>query len=113
MKTEGKSKRGGARPNSGRKPKADYSVRELFKQAFDQEFQFEDWVKFIKTAKEDPKLMPYIIDQRIGKATQAIDLTNKGDALTKVTIVVKDTRNGDTNGGDQRLHEDGGSVKEV
>jgi len=80
-KTE-KSNKGGKRPNSGRKKTlgsalADYEARKKFKEAFDRNILDEDWDSFVLKAKGDMKLLTYLIDQRIGKASQSMELTGK------------------------------------
>lgn len=72
-----KKPRGGYRPGSGRKPLDTFKARALFQMAFDKHFTQEDWDDFIIRAKKDLKMITYIIDQRIGKASQAIEHTGK------------------------------------
>ncbi len=91
LKTEPVKKiNGGARPGSGRKPKANFEARELFKMAFDEAFTLEDWKKLIQDAKTDSADRRYIIDQRIGKATQSMEHSGPdGTALGFVILPAK------------------------
>ena len=87
-----KSKKGGARPGAGRKPKlgkaiADYQARQKFKEAFDRNITDEDWDRLMMEAKKDKKLITYMIDQRIGKAAQSMELTGKDGGAIAVDII--------------------------
>jgi len=82
------SKNGGKRAGSGRKPKTDFTARETFKALFDANVTDEDWKTFILACKRDPKLMMYLIDQRIGKAAQAVELSGKDGGAIEVKPIL-------------------------
>lgn len=88
---------GGKRMNSGRKTKIgsdpkDFEARDIFKKAYDRCITEEDYVKLINDSKKNLRLFPYYMDQRIGKAAQAVDVTSKGEQLEGL-VIIKD--NGD------------------
>lgn len=93
MKTEEKSKRGGARVGAGRKPKHDYKTREMFKLAFDKLVTQEEWEKFVKEAWEGSwKQKRFLIEQRIGKPSQAqeISVQSEGNAIRELFKKVRE-----------------------
>jgi hypothetical protein len=74
MKTKVISKRGGARPGAGRKPKLQHEARELFNAAIDERWdqillKIDEWI-----AKGDKDILRLVIEQRIGRASQNIEL---------------------------------------
>ena len=76
---------GGVRPNSGRKPKLQFEARELFNQFIDKNWGkiMENVTKWIDEGDKD--MHKYILDQRLGKAVQGIDVgKNKGNVYIKV-----------------------------
>jgi len=84
-------KPGGKREGAGRKPhlhSKDYEARQLFKDAFDSIVDIKHWKEFIKKYKLDPKVFPYLADQRIGKAAMAVELSGKdgGPIKTQVSL---------------------------
>ena len=88
-----KETRGGKREGSGRKQKI------KGKKNFETRADFYKWVDdrwdVIMNAfdahltAKDKEMLKYILDQRIGKAAQAIDLTSDGDKLDFVPEVLK------------------------
>jgi hypothetical protein len=81
LKTKEKSSWGGLREGSGRKPKLQYEVRELFNTVIDDE-----WENIIKVLKSqirngDKETMKWCLEQRIGKAPQSMDINAKGAIL--------------------------------
>lgn len=82
MKTKLKSKHGGARPGSGRKPKLQYEARELFYNAVD-----DRWNTIIAKldkliTKGDHHTLRWILEQRIGRAPQSLEITNQEEKMT-------------------------------
>jgi hypothetical protein len=74
MKTEQKSKHGGARPGAGRKPKLQYEARELFYSTVDAR-----WDTIMATldkliAQGDYHVLRWVLEQRIGKAPQSLEI---------------------------------------
>ena len=74
MKTQGISKRGGARLGAGRKPKLQYEARELFNAAIDERWplivqKLDEWI-----AKGDKDILRLVIEQRIGRASQNVEV---------------------------------------
>ena len=76
---------GGKREGSGRKPKMQYEARELFNMYIDARMAkiLENVAKWIDEGDKD--MHKYILDQRLGKAVQGIDIgKNKGNVYIKV-----------------------------
>jgi hypothetical protein len=92
LKTEEKSNWGGARTGAGRKPKLQYEVRELFNLAIDD--YWEDIIKVLHyhIRRGDKEVMKWVIEQRVGKAPQTLDVNARG-AFLNVTDEVKSTDN--------------------
>jgi hypothetical protein len=82
-----RGKNGGKRPGSGRKPKKTFEARELFNKKIDE--RWDDIIKnidfFIK--KKDKDILKFIVEQRIGKSAQSLNLG--GDINNPITIIVK------------------------
>lgn len=77
LKTRTISKRGGARIGAGRKPKLQFEARELFNMAVDQrwpriEKKMDEWID-----NGDKDMVRFLIEQRIGKPSQSIDIEKK------------------------------------
>jgi hypothetical protein len=74
---------GGARKGAGRKPKLlqNYKVRELFNSVVDN--CWDDIVVAMRhhIKKKDKDFIKFIVDQRIGKAAQALDVTSGGEKI--------------------------------
>ena len=71
------SRRGGARPGAGRKPKLKYEARELFNAAVD-----EHWDAIVTKLDEsaragDKDAIKMVIEHRIGRAPQSIEVNNQ------------------------------------
>jgi hypothetical protein len=81
LKTSKVSTWGGPREGSGRKPKLQYEVRELFNKRVDDEWENLMTSLFDQISKGDKELMKWMIEQRIGKAPQSMDLNAKGVVL--------------------------------
>jgi hypothetical protein len=77
MKTAVKSKHGGARAGSGRKPRLQYEARELFCMAVDDRWELilAKLDEFIE--KGDKEVLKMLIEQRIGRPGQSVDMTAK------------------------------------
>ncbi|OHB14679.1 MAG: hypothetical protein A2431_00520 [Candidatus Zambryskibacteria bacterium RIFOXYC1_FULL_39_10] len=74
LKTTAISKRGGARIGAGRKPKLKFEARELFNVAVDEKWplivsKMDEWIE-----NGDKDMIKFIIEQRIGKPAQAVDI---------------------------------------
>lgn len=84
MATKTKAKHGGARPGSGRKPKLKGDARELFYMAVDKRWDLliAKLDEFIENGDKD--IIKMVIEQRIGKAPQTVDLGNKDDKPLEV-----------------------------
>ena len=89
LKTKEKSSWGGVRPGSGRKPKLQYEARELFYSAIDEEW--ENIIKVLRyhVRRGNKDVMKWLIEQRIGKAPQSVDISSKN-----VVIDLTDTEGG-------------------
>jgi len=74
MKTEQKSKHGGARAGAGRKPKLQYEARELFYSAVDARWDtiLSKLDKLI--ARGDFHALRWVLEQRIGRAPQSVEM---------------------------------------
>ena len=86
MKTEPISKRGGARPGAGRKPKLQYEARELFNMAIDKRWplvmqKLDEWID-----KGDKDILRLIIEQRIGRASQSLAVRNHDDSRPSINL---------------------------
>lgn len=80
------AKKGGKRPNSGRKPG---SVNALNRQLLKDVISEDDKKKIVKKSLElakkgDSKLLQYFMDQIHGKAPTPIDVDMKNSVLVKV-----------------------------
>ena len=89
LKSEPQSNWGGSRPGAGRKPRLQYEVRDLFNFAID-----EEWDNILKVVryhvrKGDKDVTKWLIEQRIGKAPQTLDVTAKA-AILSVTSEISD-----------------------
>lgn len=78
-----KSGWGGARPGAGRKPidqelrkKDQREMRAIFNQMVDAEWE-EIVGCLIKAARRNPETARYLIDQRVGRATQVTELSGE------------------------------------
>ncbi len=72
---------GGSREGSGRKPRLQYEARELFNAVIDHE-----WDRLLETLLDqarngDKDVLRWLIEQRIGKAPQSLDIEAKGAFL--------------------------------
>ena len=81
LKTEHKSTWGGSREGSGRKPRLQYEARELFNAVID-----EEWVNITETLlnyvrKGDKEVLKWVIEQRIGRSPQSIDISARSAVL--------------------------------
>lgn len=82
LKTTAISKRGGARPGAGRKPKHNFEAREVFNSWADM-----NWPKMEKqlnraVSSGNIDVIKWVVDQRIGKPSQKVDIkpeTNRVD----------------------------------
>lgn len=91
LKTNEKSNQwGGAREGSGRKPRLQYEARELFNLAIDEEWGVLNKLIRYYIRKGDKDIIKWVVEQRIGKAPQSLDVTAKG-AFLNVTEEVKST----------------------
>jgi hypothetical protein len=80
-----RSKWGGARPNSGPKPKADTlkALKKQFREYFTEE-EIEEVMADVKAQrKEKPEILKMTVEQIFGKAPQSVNL----DVNAQVTIV--------------------------
>lgn len=82
MKTVGISKRGGARPGAGRKPRLQHEAREIFNAAIDAR-----WPLIMRKLDEliekgDKDVLRMVVEQRIGKP--GLSLAVKDDHSTRV-----------------------------
>lgn len=77
LNTSEKSSWGGVREGAGRKPRLQYEARELFNLAMDEEWGILN--KFIRyyIRKGDKEMIKWVVEQRIGKAPQSMDITSK------------------------------------
>lgn len=82
MKTEQESKHGGARPGAGRKPRLQYEARELFYSAIDDRWEAIIDKLDVLITKGDQATLRWLLEQRVGKAPQSIDVTTQGDKIT-------------------------------
>ena len=89
MKTSNKSSWGGTRPGSGRKPKLKYETRELFYQKIDE--QWDQLVNSLitKAIEGDKEILKWILDQRIGKAAQSMQMSTDPEAPIPILTIVK------------------------
>jgi hypothetical protein len=81
LKKQEKSKWGGVRIGAGRKPKLQYEVRELFNLTVDEEWENISKVLRYYIRKGDKEIVKWIVEQRIGKAPQNLDISAKGAFL--------------------------------
>lgn len=81
MKTETKQKHGGARPGSGRKPKLQYEARESFYAYVDERQAIISEKLDALVQKGDFPALKWLMEQRIGKAPQSLDLTSLGQQI--------------------------------
>ena len=82
LKNKDKSSWGGLREGSGRKPRLQYEVRELFNNVIDDE-----WDNIIKVLqyhirKGDKDMLKWCLEQRVGRAPQSVDINAKGAFLS-------------------------------
>lgn len=96
LKTDKKSKHGGLRENAGRKPKLNFQAREIFYAKID-----ERWDKLIAVLdkfieKEDKDMVKFMIEQRIGKAPQRMEITGEGGEVLKITVIPYDGKSNNT-----------------
>ncbi len=82
LKTTAKSNWGGIREGSGRKPKLQYEVRELFNRAVDEEWGNIMEAILIQARNGDKDTLKWLIEQRIGKAPQNMAITAQGAFLS-------------------------------
>jgi len=82
LKNKDKSSWGGLREGSGRKPRLQYEVRELFNNVIDDEW--DNIVKVLQyhIRKGDKDTMKWCLEQRIGRAPQSVDINAKGVFLS-------------------------------
>lgn len=86
MKTVEKSKSwGGVRNGSGRKPRLQYESRELFNNAIDDEWENILEVLHSYIQKGDKEIIKWVVEQRIGKAPQSMDVTSKSISMNVIT----------------------------
>jgi hypothetical protein len=80
-------KHGGARPNAGRKPKAD--ELKLIEQMDAVLAPEEVWQKVASLCNQgDMQALKTWIEYRYGKAKQSVDLTSGGEKLPALTVEV-------------------------
>lgn len=79
---------GGHRPNSGRKPKLKYDARQLFYACIDKKWDriMEKLNEYIEEGDKD--ILKMIIEQRIGKAPQSLELT--GNEEKPISVIITD-----------------------
>lgn len=90
LKTDSKSNWGGFREGSGRKPKLQYEMRELFNTFVDEEWENVMKVLKYQILRGDKEVMKWVIEQRIGRTPQMVGLSS-GGSLT-VESVSSDTK---------------------
>jgi hypothetical protein len=81
--------KGGVRAGSGRKSNAAKLVQAGFvANWFTATFQETKWKSMVNSDDERISLdaMKYLCDRLYGKAAQAVDLTTKGEAITKLIV---------------------------
>lgn len=88
LKTIAISKHGGARKNSGRKPKLKYEARELFNLAVDQR-----WPLILEKIDElilkgDKDMIKMLIEQRIGRSPVAVSFNKFENKQTNFNLVL-------------------------
>ena len=88
-----KGNNGGVRPGSGRKPRANFEARELFKMAFDKHFTEAEWEAIVLEYKGDKDMLRYMIDQRMGKASQGVELSGKDGGPIQISKVLDELDN--------------------
>lgn len=81
MKTEPKSSWGGARPGAGRKPRLQYEAREQFNEIYDRYADKLVGSAIYHAAKGDKDMLRFLIDQRIGRAAQGVDMRSQSIVL--------------------------------
>lgn len=81
LKTEKKSNWGGARTGAGRKPRLQYEARELFNLAIDEEWGILNKMVRYYIRKGDKDMIKWVVEQRIGKAPQTVDVNARGAFL--------------------------------
>lgn len=82
LKTEEKSNWGGPREGSGRKPRLQYEARELFNAEIDKDWLYMATLLRYHIRKGDKELLKWVIEQRIGKAPQSLDIEARGAFLS-------------------------------
>ena len=90
LKMGEKSKHGGLRPNSGRKPKLKAEAREIFYAKVD-----DRWPLIVEKMDEllekgDKEMIKFIIEQRIGKAPQSLEVEGDGKQQIQVNLIRDD-----------------------
>lgn len=83
MKTGEKSNHGGARPGAGRKPKLQYEARELFYAAVDARWETILAKLDALIARGDFNTIRWVLEQRVGKAAQSVDITTQGEKISQ------------------------------
>jgi hypothetical protein len=86
-KTDRISSWGGVRVGAGRKPKLQYEARELFNSAVDLEWPYIMEMLLNYARKGDKDVLKWIVEQRIGKAPQSMDV-NSNSAVLNVNEVL-------------------------
>jgi hypothetical protein len=86
MKTEQKSRHGGARIGAGRKPRLQYEARELFFSAVDARWDMilSKLNKLI--LRGDFHALRWVLEQRIGRAPQSMDITTQGEKIKAAEV---------------------------
>ena len=83
---------GGKRKGSGRKKefqaKKDFEARALFKKAWDRTMTYEDLVALITEAKKDKWLFKLLLEQRIGRAAQGIEMSGKDGEPVEFKVIL-------------------------
>ena len=90
MKMEHKSSHGGAREGAGRKPKLQYEARGLFYSTIDDRWDMIVSKLDELIAKGDSSTLRWLLEQRIGRAPQSIDITTQGDKITPDNQISED-----------------------
>lgn len=81
LKTEEKSNWGGAREGAGRKPRLQYEARELFNEEIDKDWVYLATLVRYHIRKGDKDLLKWVIEQRIGKAPQSLNIEARSAVL--------------------------------
>lgn len=82
LKNENKSNWGGYREGSGRKPRLQYEIREFFNNSIDDEWENIMEVLRTQIRKGDREVIKWVVEQRIGKAPQSMDIKASGAILS-------------------------------